>query len=160
MRRRLVVSRVCDTSGRTLAVWYLLTNRRAEVDTATVAWWYSWRWRLESLFKLLQSEGQHVEHGKQPTGEAIAKRLVVAAMACALVWRWERHPSAEAAPLRALLVPLSGRPLKWGQEYTAVALLAGLWVPLAMLAALEQHSVEELRRFKQLVLGTAEDDSG
>jgi hypothetical protein len=157
---RLVVSRVCDTNGQTLAVWYLLTNLPAEVDTATVALWYYWRWRIESLFKLLKGAGQQVEHWKQPNGEAIAKRLVVAAMACALVWRLARQPSAEAATLRALLVKLSGRQMKWGQEYTAPALLAGLWVLLAMLEALEQHSVEELRRFKQLVLSTAEEDSG
>ena len=157
---RLVVSRVCDTSGQTLAVWYLLTNLPAEVDTATVALWYYWRWRIESLFKLLKGAGQQVEHWKQPNGEVIAKRLVVAAMACALVWRLARQPSAEAATLRALLVRLSGRQMRWGQDHTAPALLAGLWVLLAMLAALEQHSVEELRRFKQLVLGTAEEDSG
>jgi hypothetical protein len=157
---RLVVSRVCDPSGQTLAVWYLLTNLPAEVDTATAALWYYWRWRIESLFKLLKGAGQQVEHWKQPDGEAIAKRLVVAAMACALVWRLERQPSAEAAALRSLLVRLSGRQMKWGKEATAPALLAGLWVLLAMLEALQQHSVEELRRFKQLVLGGTEDDSG
>jgi hypothetical protein len=37
---------------------------------------------------------------------------------------------------------------------------AGLWVLLAMLSVLQEHSVEELRRFQQLVLDTAEDDSG
>jgi hypothetical protein len=157
---RLVVSRVCDASGRTLAVWYLLTNVPAEVDTATVALWYYWRWRIESLFKLLKSEGQQVEHWKQPNGEAIAKRLLVAAMACALVWRLQRQPSAEASALRGLLVRLSGRQMRWGRESTAPALLAGLWVLLAMLQALEEHSVEDLRRFKQLVLGTAQVDSG
>jgi hypothetical protein len=157
---RLVVSRVCDATGRTLAVWYLLTNVPAAVDTATVALWYYWRWRIESLFKLLKSEGQQVEHWKQPQGEAIAKRLLVAAMACALVWRLQRQPSEEAATLRRLLVQLSGRQMKWGQEYTTPALLAGLWVLLAMLEALEHHSVEDLRRFKQLVLGTAEEDPG
>jgi len=157
---RLVVSRVCDTSSRTLAVWYLLTNVPAEVDTATVALWYYWRWRIESLFKLLKSDGQQVEHWKQPTGEAIAKRLLVAAMACALVWQLARQESAEAATLRSLLVQLSGRQMKWKQAYTLPALLSGLWILLAMLEVLEQHSVEELRRFKQLVLGTAEDNSG
>jgi hypothetical protein len=43
---RLVASRVCDATGRTLAVWYLLTNVPAEVDTATLALWYYWRWRI------------------------------------------------------------------------------------------------------------------
>jgi hypothetical protein len=157
---RLVVSRVCDATGRTLAVWYLLSNVPAEVDTATVALWYYWRWRIESLFKLLKSAGQQVEHWKQPHGEAIAKRLVVAAMACALVWRLERHPEAEAADLRRLLVRLSGRQMRWGREATAPALLAGLWVLLAMLEVLEEHSVEQLRRFKKLALDIAEDDSG
>jgi hypothetical protein len=157
---RLVVSRVCDSNGQTLAVWYLLTNLPAEVDTATVALWYYWRWRIESLFKLLKSAGQQVEHWKQPDGEAIAKRLVVAAMACALVWRLQGEPSAEAATLRQLLVRLSGRQQKRGRPATAPALLAGLWVLLAMLAVLEEHSVEELRQFKNLVLDTAKVDSG
>jgi hypothetical protein len=122
--------------------------------------WYYWRWRIESLFKLLKSEGQQMEHWKQPQGEAIAKRLLVAAMACALVWRLQRQPSEEAATLRRLLVQLSGRQMKWGREYTTPALLAGLWVLLAMLEALEHHSVEDLRRFRQLVLGTAEEEPG
>jgi hypothetical protein len=157
---RLVVSRVCDATGRTVAVWYLLTNVPAEVEPATVALWYYWRWRIESLFKLLKGAGQQVEHWKQPHGEAIAKRLVVAAMACALVWRLERHPVAEAADLRRLLVRLSGRQMRWGREATAPALLAGLWVLLATLEVLEEHSVEDLRRFKKLALDTAADDSG
>jgi hypothetical protein len=157
---RLVVSRVCDTTGRTLAVWYLLTNVPSAVDTARVALWYYWRWRIESLFKLLKSAGQQLEQWKQRSGEAIAKRLVVAAMACALVWRLERHPSGAAADLRQLLVRLSGRQMRWGREATAPALLAGLWVLLAMLAVLQEHSVAELRRFQHLVLDIAEDDSG
>ena len=92
---RLVVSRVCDASGRTLAVWYLLTNLPATVDTATVALWYYWRWRIESLFKLLKSAGHQVEHWQQHNGEALAKRLLVAAMACTVIWRLAREPSAE-----------------------------------------------------------------
>jgi hypothetical protein len=157
---RLIVSWVCDSNGQTLAVWYLLTNLPAEVNGDTVALWYYWRWQIETLFKLLKSAGQQVEHWKQPNGEAIAKRLVVAATACALVWRLERHPSAEAVTVRQLLVRLSGRQMKWGRTSTASALLAGLWVLLAMLAVLQEHSVEELRQFKKLVLDIADEDSG
>jgi hypothetical protein len=160
LRLRLVVSHVCDASGQTLAVWYLLTNLPPAIDTATVALWYYWRWRIESLFKLLKSAGHQVEHWQQEGGEAIAKRLLVATMACALVWRMERHPSAEAAALRKLLIRLSGRQMKRGQEHTAPALLAGLWALLAMLEVLQEHSVEELQRFKNLVLRTADEDSG
>jgi hypothetical protein len=90
----------------------------------------------------------------------MAKRLVVTAMACALVWRLGRHPSPGAGTLRALLVQLSGRPMRPGTSSTAPALLAGLWVLLAMAEALQRHSVEELLRFKQLVLGDAEEGSG
>jgi hypothetical protein len=157
---RLIVSRVCDAAGRTLAVWYLLTNLPAEVSTATAALWYYWRWRIESLFKLLKGHGHRVGCWQQPSGELIAKRLLVAAMACALVWRLQRHPSAEAADLRALLVRLSGRQMAWGKDHTAPALLAGLWVLLAMLEALDHHSVEELRSFKELLLGCAEEEPG
>ncbi len=157
---RLVVSRVCDSSARTLAVWYLLTNVPAEVETATVALWYYWRWRIETFHKLIKSAGHQVEQWQQLGGEAIAKRLVVAAMACTLVWRLERQSSPEAGSLRALLVQLSGRQMKRGKEYTTPALLAGLWVLLAMIEALEQHGVEELRQFKQMVLGAAEEDTG
>src|SRR5262249_25655620 len=157
---RRVVSRVCDLSGKTLAVWYLLTNLPAEVDTATVALWYYWRWRIESLFKLLKSHGQQVECWQQEGGEAIAKRLLVSAMACALVWRLQRQEAPEAGTLRALLVRLRGRQMKWGREHTAPALLAGVWVLVAMVEALEQHSPEDLRRFKEFLLGGAEEDSG
>ena len=114
-----------------------MTNLPAAVGPATVALGYYWRWRIESLFQLRKSHGHQVEHGQQEGGEAIAKRLVVAAMACALVWRVQRHPSVEAGELRALVVRLSGRQREWGRGPPAPALLAGLWVLVAMLEALE-----------------------
>jgi hypothetical protein len=157
---RRVISRVCDTSGRTVAVWYPLTDLPSSVAAAAVVLWYYWRWRIESLFKLLKSHGHQAEHRQQEGGEAIAKRLLVAAMACALVWRLQRQPSAGAASLRALLVRLSGRQMAWGREHTAPALLAGVWVLLAMLEALQRHSLGELQQFKEILLGSAEEDSG
>jgi Transposase DDE domain len=157
---RLVVSRVCDATGQTLAVWYLFTNVPAEVATATVALWYYWRWRIESLFKLFKSAGQQVEHWQQQGGEALAKRLLVAAMACALVWQLERLHTPAGATLRVLLVRLSGRQMQHGRESTAPALLAGMWSLLAMLEVLEEHSVEELRGYRDLLLGKSQEDSG
>lgn len=146
---RLIVSRVSNVRGETVAVWYLLTNVPSEIPAETVALWYYWRWRIESFFKLLKSAGQQLEHWQQETGEAIAKRLLVAAMACVLVWKIERHPAPEAAELRKLLVRLSGRQMKWGKEHTAPALLAGLWVYLAMLETLDHYSVADLRAMKR-----------
>jgi hypothetical protein len=156
---RLVITRVCDPSGATVAVWYLLTNLPAAVAAEEVALWYYWRWRIESFFKLLKSDGQQVEHWQQHCGAAIAKRLLVAAMACAVVWTLQRQTTKEAAQLRQLLVRLSGRQMKRGQAFTAPALLAGLWVYLAMLEALETHGLEKLQQLKQALSLLAEDTS-
>jgi hypothetical protein len=141
---RLVVSRVYSPEGELLAEWLLLTNLPAEVDTATVALWYYWRWRIESYFKLLKSAGQEVEHWQQESARAIARRLLVAAMACVLVWQVARDGSPEGSALRRLLVRLSGRQMGLGVEFTEPALLAGLWVLLALQEVLQQYRVEEL----------------
>jgi hypothetical protein len=50
--------------------------------------------------------------------------------------------------------------MKAGTQHTAPALLAGLWSLVAMLEVLEEHSVEELRRYKDLLLSGAKEDSG
>jgi hypothetical protein len=155
---RLVISRVCNVRGETVAVWYLLTNVSALIAAMQVALWYYWRWRIESYFKLLKSGGQQLEHWLQESGEAIAKRLLVASMACVLVWQLERDTSAPAATLRELLVKLSGRQMKHGREYTASALLAGLQVFLSMMAILDHHSLEELRALREAFL--SEQDTG
>jgi hypothetical protein len=44
---RLIVSRVCDGRGQTVAVWYLLSNAPAAVTDETLALGYYWRWRIE-----------------------------------------------------------------------------------------------------------------
>lgn len=149
MTLRLIISRVCDERGVTLAVWYLLTNLPPAVDTATVALWYYWRWRIESFFKLLKGAGQGIEQWQQETAAAVARRLLVAAMACVLVWQVERAATPEAISFRELLVRLSGRQMKYGRSHTAPALLAGLHVYLAMLEVLEHYSLDELRTMRQ-----------
>ncbi len=146
---RLIVSRVCDATGTTLAVWYLLTNVPPEVSAATVALWYYWRWRIESFFKLLKEAGHQVEQWQQQTAEAIARRLLVAAMACVVVWKLERATAVEAISFREFLVRLSGRQMQHGTPHTAPALLAGLYVYLTMLEVLEHHSVAELRSLQR-----------
>ena len=137
---RLVVSRIIDARGRKLATWYLLTNvGEEEADTKTIARWYYWRWRIESYFKLLKSQGQQIEHWQQETGPAIARRLLVAAMACVVVWELQQEQSEESRQLKDLLVRLSGRQMKRSRPHTDSALLAGLFVLLPMLALIDEY---------------------
>lgn len=58
----------------------------------------------------------NVERWEQTTGEAVAKRLVVASMACLAVWHLQRDPKPEAATLRRFLIRLSGRQMKYKVE--------------------------------------------
>jgi hypothetical protein len=147
---RLVISEIRDGSGQVLAVWFLLTNVPETVDAAQIALWYYWRWRIESYFKLMKSAGHQMEQWQQETAAAIAKRLMVASMACVVVWHVARSEAPEAEELRQLLVRLSGRQMKRNRPFTEPALLAGLWVLLAMLSVLEQYHPDDLRRLAEL----------
>jgi hypothetical protein len=151
---RLVLSRIRGLQGEDdLAVWFLLTNVSAEVQAAEIALWYYWRWQIESFFKLLKSAGQQLEHWQQETAEAVARRLLVASMACVVVWQVARDSTPEAAELRELLIRLSGRQMRWGKTFTMPALLAGLWLLLSMLSVLEEYDVDHLRNLAARVLG-------
>jgi hypothetical protein len=152
LQLRLVVSQVRDADGTLLAQWCLLTNVPAVVAAATIALWYYWRWRVESFYKLLKGAGQQVEAWQQESGAAIAKRLVVASMACVVVWQAARLEGPQGEQLRALLVRLSGRQMKYGVPFTLPALLAGLWVLLAMTEVLEHYDLAELRELAALAL--------
>jgi hypothetical protein len=44
---RLVITELRDRKGRVRERWYLLTNVPTEVNAATVALWYYWRWKIE-----------------------------------------------------------------------------------------------------------------
>jgi hypothetical protein len=149
---RLVLAEVRGDAGQVLAVWRLLTNLPAEVDDATVALWYYWRWSIEKYFKLLKSAGMNVEQWQQESAHAITARLLVAGMACVTVWRLARssHPQAEHA--RQLLVRLSGRQMKRSQPWTMPALLAGMWNLLAMMTVLEHYSLNELHELASIAL--------
>jgi hypothetical protein len=153
---RLVVSEVRDAgTGAVLAAWLLLTNLPPSLDAATVALWYYWRWRIESYHKLLKGAGQQVESWQQESAEALAKRLTVASMAAAVVWRLARDDRPEAARVRGLLVRLSGRQIKRttlaSRGFTEPALMAGLNVLLPMLELLRDADARDLRDLRRLV---------
>ena len=74
---RLVVTEVRDREGRVLARWLLLTNVPADLaDAATIATWYYFRWRIESLHKLLKSSGWQLEGWLQRNGERLMIKLL------------------------------------------------------------------------------------
>jgi hypothetical protein len=152
---RLIVSQVRAADGKVLAQWLLLSNLPADVDAATVALWYYWRWRIESYHKLLKSAGQQVESWLQDDAERLARRLAVTAMAGVVVWRLARDERPEAAELRTILILLSGRLMKRGRGqpgFTEPALLAGLGVLLPLMRLLDDYSVEELKSLLHQVI--------
>jgi hypothetical protein len=149
---RLIIAEVRDDAGTVLATWYLLTNLPPEIDDATIALWYYWRWNIESFFKLLKSAGMDVEDWRQTTPAAIARRLLVASMACVLVWQIAASHTPPAEEMKQLLVRLSGRQMRQGKPFTKPALLAGLWVFLAMLHTLDHYTPHELRRLAGITL--------
>jgi IS4 transposase len=69
-----------------------------------VAQWYVRRWKIESYFKLSKSSGHHLEHWQQESAEAIAKRLLVTAMAAVVIWQLARSRAPESQEARNLLV--------------------------------------------------------
>ena len=152
---RLVVSEGRDGDGTLLATWMLLTNVPAAVSAGEVALWYSWRWRVKSYFKLLKGAGLHLKHWQQETASAVAKRLLVASMACVVVWQIARSETAEAADVRRLLMRLSGRRMRRGVESTEPAPLTGLWVLFVMTRMRRHYDLNDLLRWAQSVLPTS-----
>jgi hypothetical protein len=149
---RLVMTWVLGAEGEVLAEWFLFTNAGAEFDARTVGRWYAWRWGVESYFKLLKSAGMNAEGWEQHSGEAVAKRLVIASTACLSVWCLQREPGEEAAEVRRVLVRLSGRQMKHKVESTASALLAGLEKLLAALDLLANYDIDQIRSLAKRVL--------
>lgn len=152
---RAVFVRLVDADGYIVAEWTLLTNVPLnEADASEIGKWYYFRWRIESFFKLLKSHGHELEYWQQKTGHAIAKRLLVSAMACVVVKQLEAAESEAAAEFRKYLIRLSGRRMKHGVEFTAPALLAGYYVHLTMTQYLTENeiTIDELKALEKNVL--------
>jgi hypothetical protein len=142
---RLVVTEVRDQEGRVLARWLLLTNVPADLaDAATIATWYYFRWRIESLHKLLKSSGWQLEEWLQRNGERLMIKLLLALGACTSVWALERRSDTESVAFKQLLMQLSGRQTKRLRAITTSGLLAGLWVLQSALGPLATHGPEQL----------------
>lgn len=151
---RFIVSRIQNKEGKILAWWYLLTNVE-NTTMANVALWYYWRWSIETFFKLLKSAGMQLESWQQESGEAIARRLLIASMACVLVWQIAVAKGPEAGELRTILVRLSGTQMKYGVAFTKPALYKGLCSLLDTLELLERYEPKELKQMLHSLLGEA-----
>jgi hypothetical protein len=142
---RLVVTEVRDLKGRVLARWLLLTNVAAELaDSATIARWYYFRWRIESLHKLLKRAGWQLESWLQQNGHRLLIKLLIAFGACASIWALERRHDAESVAFQQLLMQLSGRQTKRDRAITTSGMLAGLWVLQSAVGPLARHGPEKL----------------
>jgi hypothetical protein len=147
---RLIVAEVRDLTGRVLARWLLLTNAPAELGDATaIAHWYYYRWRIESLHKLLKSAGWQLEDWLQRNGERLFKKLLLAFGACVAVWELERRTDEQSRSFQRLLMQLSGRQTKRSRPVTTSGLLAGLWVLQAALGPLGRHGPDQLNGMLQ-----------
>jgi hypothetical protein len=94
---------------------------------------------------LLKGAGQQVEHWEQESGEAIFKRLLIAAQACVLAWRLARAQGESAERTRTFLIRLSGRQMKRAKPVTASALLAEMCLLFVMNdETLAHYSLEEI----------------
>lgn len=143
LKLRFILSEVRDADGKVLSVWRLWTNVE-EVKAEEIALWYYWRWRIESFFKLLKRGGQFLEQWQQESAEAVAKRLLIVAQVCVIVWALAESKEEKAKEIRCFLISLSGRLMKRGVEYTTPALLAGMWQMFAIIDALERFTAAEL----------------
>lgn len=152
---RAMFVRLVDKDDWIVAQWTLLTNVPAdEADAAEVGKWYYFRWRIESFFKLMKSHGMELEYWQQETGLGIAKRLLIASVACVLVKQLEASQSEAADTFRRHLIRLSGRRMKRGVDFTSPALLAGYYVHLNMLDYLQATpmSLKEMKDMENAAL--------
>ena len=150
---RLVVAQLRDEQGAVLAEWLLLSNVPAAVPAAVLALWYCFRWRIESYHQLVKSGGQQLESWQQETAERLARRLVVASMACVVVWQLAGQEGDEASWLRDALMRLSGRQHKRGVGWTLPGLLAGYGVVLAWASLSRLVGPAGMARLEGLVSG-------
>ena len=150
IKARLIVSRILDNNQQCLAQWYLLSNV-FDPPADTLALWYYWRWQIECFFKLLKTQGLHLEDWQQESGLAIAKRLLIASQACVLVWQLQQQNSPKVQEFKRFLVRLSGRQMKKNSPITPAALFDGLWHFLTLMDTLDHCSLEQLFAFRRCV---------
>jgi hypothetical protein len=148
IKARLIVERLINKEGEVVAQWILLSNLSKDVPSQKVATWYYYRWKIESYFKLLKSAGFNLEKWQQQKPQAIFRRLLICSQACVLLWKLQQSNEKNAETIKKFLAKISGRLMAWGKDYTAPALLAGLWNFISMMDILTVYDVDELFKMR------------
>ena len=149
LKLRFVVERLVNDKNEVVAVWLLLSNVfDKDIDAASLANWYYYRWKIESYFKLLKSSGFNLEEWQQKEPLALFKRLLIVSNACILVWKIANDNSDNAKKIRDFLIKLSGKQIERGVTFTYPALLSGLENYLTTLDLLRQFSVEDIFKMR------------
>ncbi|NLS43287.1 transposase, partial [BEV proteobacterium] len=81
--------------------------------------------------------------------------LLIASMACVLVWRLQRAEGDDNAAARQLICRLFGRQQKRGRKESDPALLAGLSILLNTLMLLVDYTPEELAHLVWVIFHTS-----
>ena len=83
--------------------WMLYTSHTVDsLESALqIVWWYSIRWLIEELFRVLKSEGMRLEQVQLETGEALKKLTVVSLLAALNILQLKLAYDYEREDIRA-----------------------------------------------------------
>lgn len=135
---RVVVTELRGIGCRDHYEWVLLTNLEDSTEAVVAA--YLARWRIERFFYLTKV-GLRLEHWRQETGAAIARRLAVtmlAAMAMYQLLAAKEDPSIRA------IATLGGWLGRKRDHLGPVVMMRGVLILISTLSAVAQHGVDRL----------------
>lgn len=130
--------------GEAAIEWRLLTTHRIDsaLDAMRCIEWYKMRWFIEEIFRLLKSEGMHIESAQLETGESLKKLALMGLIAAwhimALKLGYDRrddnNPAAaiftqeQLKVLDVLLPTLEGKTDKQKNPYRQASFAWAAWI--------------------------------
>jgi flagellar biosynthesis protein FlhF len=148
---RCVIRRVVEaSSGRPLALSYLVASAGVHATAQQMSQWPGWRTAAEPHFRLLaQADTQLLVDGAPSGEQAGLKRRWVAGQVCTTVLRLQQASQPWAEVARKVLTQLAGRAVRPGRLVPAPVLLEGLIKFLVLLEALETDAGSDLQSRSQ-----------
>jgi hypothetical protein len=145
---RFIIVKLIDDENEIVTTWMLFTNVDKKVTSNTIAKWYTYRWNIESYFKLLKSTGFNLEIWQEEKPLALFKRLLVVSYACTLIWQIQHSNRKDDKQIKQFLTQVSGKLIQRGVETTTPALLSGLFNLLSTLDILDKYSISNIMEIK------------